>query len=46
MTVAWPFPAVAVPMVGTPGTIAGVTAFELAEGALVPMPLVAVTLKV
>jgi len=39
-------PGVAVPMVGATGTVAGVTAFDAAEAALVPTELVAVTLKV
>ena len=43
---AWPFPAVAVPMVGAPGTVAGVAGAEAAEAGPVPMALVAVTVKV
>ena len=40
-------PAVAVPMVGAPGTVAsGVTELEAAEGGPVPMALVAVAVKV
>ncbi len=39
-------PAVAVPMVGAPGTVAGVTVFDAADAAPVPMALVAVTVKV
>jgi hypothetical protein len=46
VTVACALPAVAVPMVGAPGTVAGVTLFEAAEAALVPTALVAVTVKV
>ena len=34
--VAWPLPAVAVPMVGASGTVAGVTELEADEGVLVP----------
>jgi hypothetical protein len=43
LTDAVALPPVAVPIVGAPGTVAGMTAFEFAEGALVPRPLVAVT---
>ena len=40
-------PAVAVPMVGAPGTpAAGVTLFEAAEATLLPMALVATTVHV
>ncbi len=46
VTDADPFPAVAVPMVGAPGTVAGVTELDAAEAAPVPTPLVAVTVKV
>ena len=46
LTVAWAFPPVAVPMVGAPGTVAGITAFEAADAAPVPTELVAVTVKV
>ena len=46
LTVAWAFPPVAVPMVGAPGTVTGVTAFEAADAAPVPAELVAVTVKV
>ena len=42
VTDAWAFPAVAVPMVGAPGTVPGVTAFDAGDDALVPAPLVAV----
>jgi hypothetical protein len=45
-TVACPAPAVAVTFVGAPGTAAGVTAFDCAEGALFPTPFVAVTVNV
>src|SRR5207342_3876185 len=38
-------PDVAVPMTGAPGTVAGVTLFDDADAALVPMALVAVTVK-
>jgi hypothetical protein len=46
--IALALPAVAVPMVGAPGTVpvAGVTLFDAAEATLVPMALVAVTVKV
>jgi hypothetical protein len=40
------WPAVAVPIVGGSGTVAGTTAFESAEGALVPKAFVAVTVHV
>ena len=46
VTVACALPAVAVPMVGAPGTPAGVTLFEAAEAGPVPIALVAVTVKV
>lgn len=46
ITVALAFPAMAVTPVGAPGTVAGVTPFELAEAGLVPAALVAVTVKV
>ena len=46
LTVALLFPAVAVPIVGAPGTVAGVTLLEAADAAPVPTPLVAVTVKV
>ncbi len=39
-------PAVAVPIVGAPGTVVGVTLFDAAEAAPVPALLVAVTVKV
>ena len=39
-------PPVAVPMVGVPGTLKGVTLFDAAEARLVPKALVAVTVKV
>src|ERR1700682_4061246 len=38
--------AVAVAPVGAPGTVAGVTLFDAADGALIPIALVAVTVKV
>jgi hypothetical protein len=44
--VAWPFPAVAVPMVGALGTVAGTTEFVVAEAVLVPNALLAVTVNV
>ena len=50
MTVAEALPAVAVPMVGAPGTVvvgaAGVTELEAAEAAPVPTALIAATVKV
>ena len=45
-TLACALPAVAVPMTGAPGTPVGVTLFDAAEAGLVPIPLVAVTVKV
>ena len=45
-TVAEAFPAVAVTASGLPGTVAGVTLFEGADGALVPAAFVATTVKV
>ena len=44
--VASPFPATAVTPVGAPGTVAGVTALLVPEEILVPVALVAVTVKV
>ena len=46
LTVALAFPAIAVPIVGAPGTVAGMTLLEAADAAPVPAPLVAVTVKV
>jgi len=46
LTVALLFPAVAVPVVGAPGIVAGVTLLEAAEALPVPTLLVAVTVKV
>lgn len=46
VTVADALPAVAVPIVGAPGAVAGVTLFDAAEGVLVPTPFVAVTVQV
>jgi hypothetical protein len=46
VTVAWAFPAVAVPIVGAPGTVEGVTEFEAELAGPVPIALVAVTVKV
>ena len=46
VTDAWPLPAVAVPMVGTLGTAAGVAAADGADATPVPMGLVAVTVNV
>lgn len=45
VTVADALPAVAVPIVGAPGTVAGVTTFEAAEAGPVPTALVAVTVQ-
>jgi len=45
LTVAWALPHVAVTLVGAPGTVAGVTAFEVATGP-VPTALVALTVNV
>jgi hypothetical protein len=39
-------PGVAVPIVGAPGTVAGVTEFDAADAVLVPAEFVAVTVKV
>ena len=44
-TVTWALPAVAMPMVGAPGALAGVTLFEGSEGALEPTPLLATTVQ-
>jgi len=46
LTVALLFPAVAVPIVGAPGTVAGVTLLDATDTAPVPTPFVAVTVKV
>ena len=46
VTVAEATPAVAVPMVGAPGVVAGVTAADGAEAAPVPAMLMAATVKV
>ncbi len=46
VTVACPLPAVAVPIVGASGTVAGVTELLAIEAVLVPYALVAVTVKV
>ena len=45
-TDAVPLPAVADTAVGASGTEAGTTGFDAAEAELVPLPLVAVTVKV
>ena len=39
VTVAWASPAVAVPIVGAPGTVFGVTLFDAADGKLSPTAL-------
>jgi hypothetical protein len=44
--VAEPLPAVAVPIVGAPGTVDGTTELLVPEGVLVPAELVAVTVNV
>jgi hypothetical protein len=44
--VACALPAVAVPIVGAPGTVAGVTELDEADAVLVPAAFVAVTVKV
>jgi hypothetical protein len=46
LTVACALPRVAVPIVGAPGTLAGVAEFDAAEAAPVPTALLAVTVKV
>ena len=46
VTVACAFPDVAVPIVGAPGTVEGITGFETELAGPVPMALVAVTVKV
>jgi hypothetical protein len=43
--VAWPLPAVAMPMVGASGTVAGVIVFVTPDAVLVPTEFVAVTVK-
>ena len=46
LTLAEALPAVAAPIVGAPGTFAGVMLFDAADAAPVPAELVAVTVKV
>ena len=46
LTLALVFPAVAVPIVGAPGTVAGVTLFDAPDAAPVPMALIAFTVNV
>jgi hypothetical protein len=46
VTVACAFPAVAVPIVGAPGTVDGVTEFDAELAGPVPLALVAVTVNV
>ena len=46
VTVTSPLPRVAVPIVGAPGTVNGVTELLALDAALVPTPFVAVTVKV
>ena len=43
LTVAWPLPAMALPIVGAAGADAGVMVLEAADAELVPALLVAVT---
>ena len=43
--VAWPFPRVAVPIVGAPGAVNGITEFVALDAVLVPIAFVAVTVK-
>lgn len=45
-TFACPTPAVAVPITGAPGVVAGVTAGEAADAGPVPLTFVALTVKV
>ena len=45
-TLASPLPAVAVPMPGAPGTVAGAALFDGADGMPVNAPLLAVTVQV
>jgi hypothetical protein len=46
LTITCALPAVAITVVGVPGTVAGVTAGDAAEAGLVPFAFVAVTVKV
>ena len=46
VTMALPSPRVAATSVGAPGTVAGITGLLAVEDALVPLALVAVTVKV
>lgn len=46
LTVAWPLPAVAEGLAGTPGALAGVTVLDGDDAVPVPAELVAVTVKV
>src|SRR4051794_27159815 len=46
VTVAWVLPAVADTPVGTPGTVAGVTAFDCADSLLAPATFTASTVNV
>ena len=46
LTVTWPLPAIAVPTVGAPGMVAGVTLLDAVDAAPVPFALVALTVKV
>ena len=45
LTVACALPTVAVPIVGAPGTVAGVTLFDAADAGPVPITLVAFTVN-
>jgi hypothetical protein len=42
---AWPLPAVAVPMIGAPGTVAGTIVLDVLDETLVPALFVAVTVN-
>src|ERR1035437_7765752 len=46
VTETWASPSVAVPIVGAPGTVEGVTEFEAELGKLLPLAFVATTVKV
>jgi hypothetical protein len=46
VTIACALPAVAIPIVGVPGTVEGVTEFEAALAGLFPLAFVAITVKV
>jgi hypothetical protein len=46
LTVAWALPPTAVPIVGAPANVAGVTLLDAADAALTPTAFVAVTVNV